>query len=992
MIGTTLGHYEIVEKLGHGGMGEVFRAQDTKLKREVALKILPSDLAEDSERLARFQREAESIAALNHPNIVTIFSVEEDEGTHFLTMELVDGKSLDQLIPQEGMALDRIFEIAIPFADALSSAHEKGIIHRDLKPANVMFSDEGRVKVLDFGLAKLAGEAADELSDDQKTEALTREGRVMGTMPYMSPEQVQGKTLDARSDIFSMGVILYELATGKRPFGGATSADLISSILRDNPDSATDVKLELPHHLGRVIRHCMEKNPKRRYQSALDVRNELEDLRKEIESGVVHSESAAIPVTQPSGRPKWALPAAIGVGALLLAVVGYQMLAPGEESEPAVQPAPSATAIGEPAQPSVAVLYFDNLSNDSDLDWLRSGLTDMLVTDLSQSPDLRVLSTDRLYQIVSDLGKLNERSTSFETVSAVAEQANADTVILGSFAKLGDTIRVGYKIQEAASGEILKADSVDAKVQEELFARVDELSRDIRQSLELSEQPTLLADRDLKDVSTSSVEAYRSFVEAEELHFQFKEEEALALYTKAAEIDPTFAMALAKIATTSGNLGRLPESLEYAERAMEHLDRLTEPERAYVEGRYYSDKLETYDKAIKTYAEALGKYPHLTSLSNNLGILYNELGLLDEAIATQEQGIQYGDTFPGTISDLADAYVRKGDSESAYQVLDDYLQRFPEAFSILTTRAAFLTDEGRLDEAAATVAEIEALRPSYFPLLFSQFSLAVLRQDWEAIEEVAQRAGQIPAPFAKSFELALRMQGQLWQGRLGDMPAVADEAIASYPAPGPARAAAYKNWAFPLLASGHPQKAAEFARAARQEAPGYDDDYEAHGIEAMAQQALGQERRADLVIEELSERVEQIPGPYWKGLAHEVRGRVALERGGTATAVAELEKAEQAVPEQSGNQVRVWFFLGRAYLEAGRPADAQDRFERVVTSHGDHVFQPMNFVRSLYYLAQIHEQQGDSDKARDSYQRFLDYWGEGNLDPDRIAAARDSVK
>ncbi len=259
MIGTTLGHYKVTSKLGHGGMGEVYRAEDSKLKREVALKIQGSDLSSDPEALARFQREAESVAALNHPNIVTLFSVEEDSGTHFLTMELVEGKGLDQLIPPGGMALDRVFEFAIPLAAALSAAHEKGIVHRDLKPANLMVTDEGQVKVLDFGLAKLLDDAHEpEGASDDRTEALTEVGKVMGTVPYMSPEQVQGRELDRRSDIFSMGVILHEMITGSRPFGGESSADLISSILRDVPESVTDLKVELPHHLGRIVRHCLE--------------------------------------------------------------------------------------------------------------------------------------------------------------------------------------------------------------------------------------------------------------------------------------------------------------------------------------------------------------------------------------------------------------------------------------------------------------------------------------------------------------------------------------------------------------------------------------------------------------------------------------------------------------------------------------------------------------------------------------------------------------
>ncbi|MGB5341535.1 MAG: serine/threonine-protein kinase, partial [Thermoanaerobaculia bacterium] len=241
MIGTTLSQYRILEKIGEGGMGEVYLAEDTSLKRKVALKVLPAEMAADPERLARFKREAESVAALNHPNIVTIHSVEEVDGTHFLTMEWVDGQTLGQLMSRGAMPLEKLFALGVPIADALASAHEEGITHRDLKPANVMVTEKGRVKVLDFGLAKLALEGTGEGSDEQPTQALTQEGLAVGTVPYMSPEQVRGEGVDHRTDIFSLGVVLYEMASGERPFGGKSSADLVSAILRDRPPSVTEV-------------------------------------------------------------------------------------------------------------------------------------------------------------------------------------------------------------------------------------------------------------------------------------------------------------------------------------------------------------------------------------------------------------------------------------------------------------------------------------------------------------------------------------------------------------------------------------------------------------------------------------------------------------------------------------------------------------------------------------------------------------------------------
>jgi hypothetical protein len=287
-IPERLGHYRLMERLGAGGMGEVFVAEDTKLERRVAIKILPPQFASDPERLLRFEREAKALAALNHPNIVTIYSVEKVEGIHLLAMELVDGATLDGKIRTDGMELDDFFNLAIPLAESLAVAHNRGIIHRDLKPGNVMVSTEGRVKVLDFGLAKLRYDHA--LGDQERelpTEQLTSDGRILGTVTYMSPEQVKGKRLDPRSDIFSLGVVLYQMTTGSLPFKGETAAELISSILRDSPSPVTEIRHELPNHLGRIVRRCLEKDPDRRYQSALDLRNELEDLKTEILSEVV---------------------------------------------------------------------------------------------------------------------------------------------------------------------------------------------------------------------------------------------------------------------------------------------------------------------------------------------------------------------------------------------------------------------------------------------------------------------------------------------------------------------------------------------------------------------------------------------------------------------------------------------------------------------------------------------------------------------------------
>ncbi len=337
MIGETLSHYKILDKLGAGGMGEVYLAEDTTLKRQVALKVLPPDLAADQERLERFQREAEILAALDHPNIVTVFTVEQEGDIPFLTMQLVEGKPLSQSIPNGGMPLDRIFEIAIPLADALAAAHEKGIIHRDLKPANIMVTDEGRVKVLDFGLAKLWQEVEAPLSTELPTEPLTEEGRIIGTMPYMSPEQLEGKEIDARSDIFSLGVLLYEMGTGRRPFKGDSPASLISSILKDTPRDVDEIRESLPHRLGRIIQHCLRKEPQLRFQTARDVRNQLTELREELDFAS-KLDKAGFPEKRASRRilgSKLALSALLLLVVLLFATIAL-LMSPGKNKAAAL--------------------------------------------------------------------------------------------------------------------------------------------------------------------------------------------------------------------------------------------------------------------------------------------------------------------------------------------------------------------------------------------------------------------------------------------------------------------------------------------------------------------------------------------------------------------------------------------------------------------------------------------------------------------------------
>jgi len=422
--GTKLGAYEIQSPLGTGGMGEVYRATDTKLGRDVALKVLPAEMARDPERLARFRREAKALAQIDHPNIVTIYSVEDFDGVHFLTMQLVEGLPLDRLISQSGLPVDQIIAIAGSLAAALAAAHEKGIVHRDLKPANVMVTSDGRVKVLDFGLAK---DVRAEISSDATLTSAghTQVGVVMGTPAYMSPEQTSGRPLDHRTDIFSLGVVLHEMATGRRPFEGTSSAELVSAILRDTPPSVTDLRSDLPSDLARIIRRCLEKDPRHRLQTARDVSNEFRDLAQ------VGSRPSPVPVSASRGV------AAADSGATRTEE-GFW----------------------------VAVLPFKYAGSNADLTALADGLTEDIVTGLSRFSYLRVISHSSALRYAR--GAVDVRSA--------GKELGARYVMEGSLRQAGSRLRIAVQLVDAVSGAHLWAETYDRAFQSEgVFELQDEV-------------------------------------------------------------------------------------------------------------------------------------------------------------------------------------------------------------------------------------------------------------------------------------------------------------------------------------------------------------------------------------------------------------------------------------------------------------------------------------------------------------------------------------
>jgi tRNA A-37 threonylcarbamoyl transferase component Bud32 len=417
MVGTTLSHYRILELLGRGGMGEEYAAEDLKLRRRVALKVLPQDMADNAERRRRFEREAQAIASLNHPGIVTLYSVEHDKGRVFLTMELVEGRTLDDAVPRGGLPVADFLEIAIPLADAMYAAHERGILHRDLKPGNVMLTHDGRIKVLDFGLAKLV-ESAPAATLNAHGPLTTSSGQIVGTLTYMAPEQAEGRPMDHRADIFAIGVVLYELAAGIRPFAGESNVALLTSLLRDTPRPVTEMRRDLPPALAPIIQRCLEKDPARRYQTAAELRTDLQRLRDSLR-----------PARRQALSP-WAYPAAAGI-MLTVGVAGWWTL---REPTPSMAASPMAANAAEVrvlvTGRQVAMLDFTNETGDRTFDVLGRLVSEAMATSLP--------------------------GEGYALVSATEASAGDGLTIAGSYCFEGDDVRIDVRVMSASRGSVLR--------------------------------------------------------------------------------------------------------------------------------------------------------------------------------------------------------------------------------------------------------------------------------------------------------------------------------------------------------------------------------------------------------------------------------------------------------------------------------------------------------------------------------------------------------
>jgi serine/threonine protein kinase/tetratricopeptide (TPR) repeat protein len=652
MIGTTLAHYRITAALGAGGMGEVWRATDTRLGRDVALKILPPEMAANPERLDRFRREAMMLAALDHPGVVGVYSVEESGGVHFLTMQLVEGESLDHLISEGGMDADRILEIATATAQALAAAHAKGIVHRDLKPANVMVAADGRIKVLDFGLAKIAAPPSDEpLDSEMETDLHTREGVVMGTMPYMSPEQVAGRAVDQRTDIFSLGVMLYEMATGRRPFAGQSSAELASAILRDTPPDPTALRAGLPDGLLRIISRCLEKEPGARFPSMTDLHDALQTQLRDGADRTI--------ATGPGPRPRMRTLLVAGSIALLLGAVAYiGFLHPPWGAQGAAK---------GPRIRSIAVLPLDNYSGDPSQDYFAEGMTDELTADLARISQIRVISRGSAMQF----GGSNRPSA-----PEIAQALDVDAIVEGSVLRSGDTVRINAQLIDARADRHLWAESFE-RSSRDVLALQDELASAIAREINVQLTP---AERSrMGSTQTVNPEAYDAYLKGRYFFNRPSDEnlqKAIARFEDALELDPSFVPALSGLSDAylwaGYNEGFItasearPKAKAAAEQAIRLDDTSAEAHASLATFKLFYEY--DWEGSEAEYRRAFDLNPNYAFAHDQFALGLAFQGRYEESIAETRLAAELDPLNPQILIDGIFAFAWQGDDEAAKEM------------------------------------------------------------------------------------------------------------------------------------------------------------------------------------------------------------------------------------------------------------------------------------------------------------------------------------
>ena len=955
MAGTTISHYRVLEKLGAGGMGVVYKAQDVRLGRFVALKFLPDAFADNLQLRERFQREARAASALNHPNICTIYDIGEADGRAFMAMEFLAGTTLKDLVIGAPLELDRLVDIAVQVLDGLEAAHAQNVIHRDIKPANIFVTSTGRVKILDFGLAKINVPSHAKVGSGGSREYMTTGGGALGTMPYMSPEQALGRPMDARSDLFSFGITLYEMATGKMPFQGDTTGVLFLSIVQEAPVPPVQLNPHIPDELQRIVEKCLEKDRGLRYQHASDIRSDLWRLEHDSNmswsavANVIDEKSAAVgeeeinavgqvtPSLPPPTiaeetlvkKPDWTTWATLATLLLALSIGGFLYWKSHREE-----------ALSE--RDTLILADFANSTGDTVFD---ETLRQALSVELEQSPFLRIIPEQRIQQTLLLMGKQPGARLAPEIAREVCQRTNSAAVLQGSIVKIGSKYGLNLKAVNCANDETLATTEAQANDKNHVLGALTNAASTMRSKLGESLNTVQKFDTPIEQATTRSLDALHTFSLGVKAKDVTGDEAAVPLFKEAIKLDPSFAMAYALLGTSYSNLEERSQGAKMLQKAYDLREMVSEHEKFYIEAYYYDLVLGDLTKAMQEYELWARVYPRDDRPVGNLGLIYGYIGQHEKAVVQAHEALRLQSESGLRHANLVQGYLHVG----------------------------------RLREARSTIEEARQKNLDSPYLDLYSYQLAFVQKDvGKMSEEVGRAAGK---PGVEDMLLAAEADTAAYTGHLhlaGDLSrqaiasanrTAAKETAASYEASAALREALF----------GNPDEAGQHAKAALATSKGRDVQYACAlalafaGMGQLAQQLSAQLSR-DFHDDTL---VRSIYLPT-------IEGQIAVSRRDSSNAIELLKTASQYELGMPGDaeflpSLYPVYVRGNAYLAAGQAAEAASEFEKVLKWPGVVLNEPIAALAPLG-LARAYALQGDTAKARSAYQDFLMLWK--NADPD----------
>ncbi len=689
MIGKTISHYRILEKLGEGGMGEVYKVEDTKLERIVAIKFLPTELSKDEEAKKRFIHEAQAASALEHNNICNIHEIDQTEDDQlFVVMTCYEGETLEEKIEKRPLKIDDAIDITIQISQGLTKAHEKGIIHRDIKPSNIFITTEGIVKIIDFGLAKLSGKTV-----------LTKEGSTLGTVNFMSPEQIKGQEVDRRTDIWSLGVVLYQMITGQLPFKGEYDQSIFYSIINEEPEPVTGLRSGVPMELERIVIKALAKNPVDRYQHVDELIVDLKHLQKSKETTTAPSQ-IEIPAANKSVKNKYIIFATV----FIILVISFLFIKPILFDE----------ITAADAKP-IAVIAFANQTGNTSYDYLREAIPNLLITSLEQSKYLRVMTWERMNDVLKQMGKGNIGEISKELGFELCRHEGIHAIVIGSYVKAGDTFVTDVKVLDATTKELLKSVSTKGQgVQSILNTQIDELSKEIAKGVGLSKKKIESAPTQIAEVTTSSMDAYNFFLRGRDEYERFNYTEASRYLENAVSIDTNFAIAYLYLARTYGSLVELGKRKQAIVKAKTLSYKAPEKEMLAIESEYASIIERNTLRRFNILTELVKKYPSEKRFHNELGQYFQSWSRVKEAQVEYEKAIQLDPNFASPVNGLAYIYAAQNLYEKAIDALQRYAVLSPGDANPFDSMGEIYMLMGNLKASISKYKEALRIQPSFY--------------------------------------------------------------------------------------------------------------------------------------------------------------------------------------------------------------------------------------------------------------------------------------